>query len=1450
MARYVVAIVGAAIGFAIGGPQGAMIGFSLGMTVGTILFPPPGPKVEGPRLTDLQVQVSSYGAIIPWVWGNVRAAGNVIWATDIIEKKKKEKQSSGGKGGGGATVTTWEYFMNIAIIFCKGRAEIVQVWADSKIIYSVYDGAQQEDATREGLLLFLQSRLTKDETLDPTGKYGEFVTIAQGEAEETISALMEQFLGVGNAPAYNNLCRLDLGPNMPLADFGNRIPNVTAELLGKPNVIPYGIRYFDAGRVATAVNNMLNYNDPLRAENQNPPYYFDFSNMIFNRSAGWGRAKKVMLYVGWEGTYTAVDQGNLGTYWTGPVHAQGNVQSSGQQWSAGSFTNTKILDEVYAYNLNIYNAYSNKVFTYAFQPKNRRVNPGFPSGGIFGLDQYMVYQGSASVSTEADPFRPGYVWHSHFSYYSDSTLYCTREKVSSDVQAALYANNSNDTFTPHSIEISPHTRNDNVIDYVLGFTQKYVWVIRYGGIIGWDQVVLFRPDSIDYLPCRYNGGIRQGAEFGGHYDWNASYCFDEFGILWQEMTCAPDDGTNYPVNANFRLWRYQAPKNINMSFGIYTVSGGGGGTSATEGGLIADFDPAVVTDVTPWGLTLGPESIPAVVQATANGWDLTAGAFGGDGGYAYKGMAMHGTNHLLLTAMVGYNYDPAKSTTTVLNRMKSAYFTYVNITNSTVPVVASQLNGPGGMGYFGLWKADFTLADNVADAVWFWDGANNWIEVVDEDIEKSSKVWPEAKGPNYRRWFKLRLRKCTGDTPGGLTASDYTSVLFRAEFVVGQAPVIKEIHHDATFYPKMLGSGNWQTTNTQPLDAELADANNTPLYSDTQRDLFFTITAERTGLGGSSTLETDLYKPLDPLMANRWESFNSPTNPAVIRISIGDDFDGELMLGHVVRDICNACGLTEELDYNVDGLMATPITGYIASRGMTGRQMLEPLQIAYAFDGVEIDGVLVWTLRGNSGIVTISERDLASVSGDSSEGKPKLLENRQQEIELPAKVVVRYADRNQDFQVGTQQSARSNNAQNSDQIMNVELGMSLTPLEGKQIAERSLYTAWVERNSYEFTLPPHYIRYDAGDVVNLTYKDVVFTLRLSEINFGGDGLVECKAVGADEFIYVPTFSVPPTPPTPPVPIQQTSSPMVTSFIDGPLLREADDLLPGFYSASEGSDPTKPWPGGAIYQSSNDTDFFVVAQASEAAVMGTALTLLPTAISETLDRTNVLRVNVGTDQTLTSCTFADLMNGSNIAMLGDELIAFQTATPVAGQLGQYDLTVLRRGIQGTEWGASGHAISERFIVISGALGLAGIQIATSEIGISRFYRPVTFGGSVADVVSVSFTGKANHLRPISPAHIMGTRAANDLTIVWTRRARKDNDWRDSVETPLDEPSENYEIDIMDGATVKRTLTSTTPSVVYSAANQTTDFGSPQVSVTVKVYQMSSRVGRGYPGQATV
>jgi len=190
------------------GMSGAAIGWMAGSMLGGILFAPKLP--DGPRLNDLSVQNSSYGASIPRVWGANRIAGNVIWSTDLVEHAHEE----GGKGSGGS-YTTYTYTVSFAVSLCEGPISGVRrIWADGKLIYDTSVGVtNQIGFTASSYTCYLGTEM---QAVDPT-----------------IQAHMT------NTPAYRGQAYWVFA-DLELTKYGNRIPNLTFEVVqvGTSDVIP------------------------------------------------------------------------------------------------------------------------------------------------------------------------------------------------------------------------------------------------------------------------------------------------------------------------------------------------------------------------------------------------------------------------------------------------------------------------------------------------------------------------------------------------------------------------------------------------------------------------------------------------------------------------------------------------------------------------------------------------------------------------------------------------------------------------------------------------------------------------------------------------------------------------------------------------------------------------------------------------------------------------------------------------------------------------------------------------------------------------------------------------------------------------------------------------------------------------------------------------------------
>lgn len=180
---------------------GWQAGWLVGSTLGSLLFNKQ-PNQEGPRLADLSVTSSAYGAPIPIGYGTLRMAGNILWSSGIREEKHTERV---GKGGG-AKQTSYSYFASFALALAEGPAEdVLRIWADGKLIYDKR-GTGTEVAKSSFTLRFYP-----------------------GSETQLPDPLIEAVEGAGLVPAHRGLCYL-VFEDLALEDFGNRIPNITAEI--------------------------------------------------------------------------------------------------------------------------------------------------------------------------------------------------------------------------------------------------------------------------------------------------------------------------------------------------------------------------------------------------------------------------------------------------------------------------------------------------------------------------------------------------------------------------------------------------------------------------------------------------------------------------------------------------------------------------------------------------------------------------------------------------------------------------------------------------------------------------------------------------------------------------------------------------------------------------------------------------------------------------------------------------------------------------------------------------------------------------------------------------------------------------------------------------------------------------------------------------------------------
>ena len=203
MATLVLSAVGAAAGAQVGGAvlglSGAVIGRAVGATVGRVidqrLMGLGSRAVEHARIDRLRITAAGEGLPLPRIWGRMRVAGHVIWASNFEEHRGRSRRTKGGLGPRVSDQS--RYTVNLAIALCEG--EILghgRVWADG------------EEISPDDLNLRLYTG-SEDQLPDPK---------------------IEAIEGVGRVPAYRGTAYVVM-EDLDLGQFGSRIPGFSFEVL-------------------------------------------------------------------------------------------------------------------------------------------------------------------------------------------------------------------------------------------------------------------------------------------------------------------------------------------------------------------------------------------------------------------------------------------------------------------------------------------------------------------------------------------------------------------------------------------------------------------------------------------------------------------------------------------------------------------------------------------------------------------------------------------------------------------------------------------------------------------------------------------------------------------------------------------------------------------------------------------------------------------------------------------------------------------------------------------------------------------------------------------------------------------------------------------------------------------------------------------------------------------
>jgi hypothetical protein len=594
-------------------------------------------------------------------------------------------------------------------------------------------------------------------------------------------------------------------------------------------------------------------------------------------------------------------------------------------------------------------------------------------------------------------------------------------------------------------------------------------------------------------------------------------------------------------------------------------------------------------------------------------------------------------------------------------------------------------------------------------------------------------------------------------------------------------------------------------------------------------------------LNPTSTVYGDCMMAVDGIHLWTWDARPYPVFPAASDVwSDTPDWNtghwltgrlGSTPLDGLVATILSDSGIT---DADASDLGEGP-EGYVVDRPMAPRAMLDPLALCFAFDAVEQDGVLQFRQHGGAAVAEIAEDAL--VLPDNA--APAQI-TRTQESDLPLDVSIGFTDIGSDYQRAAASSRRL--VGRSTRSAHADLAMVTNDAEAARRAEIWLQDLWAGRETAKFALPPSQLKLSAIDVIGLTVNGRRRLMELQDVADTDSRAVSARSIDPDVFdlpLLPPSLNAPAQPPA----VGQAQA----QVLDLPAL---DDALPTVLSRLAVF--ADPWPNSmAVWESSDGASFSREGVIAAPATIGQTLDDLPAGPTARWQNVSFRIQLYG--GALAAVSDIALFSGANAAAVQRadgawEVIQFANAELVDSNT--YRLSRLLRGQAGSEWAMGAPlATGSPFVLLDDTV--LAIARGLNALELTLQLRVVASNRDVGDPTALALTAtpQATALMPLTPVHLKAKRDETGVTFTWIRRTRIDGDsWVGEV--PLGEASEAYDVDILSDSDVVRTLSATSPTALYAAADELADFGAAQTSLSISVTQLSATVGRGFAAKETL
>lgn len=567
--------------------------------------------------------------------------------------------------------------------------------------------------------------------------------------------------------------------------------------------------------------------------------------------------------------------------------------------------------------------------------------------------------------------------------------------------------------------------------------------------------------------------------------------------------------------------------------------------------------------------------------------------------------------------------------------------------------------------------------------------------------------------------------------------------------------------------------------------------------------------------------------------------------------------DRDLLLSELIAGLLSQANI-DPSQYRIELVNNPVVRGYsFANSGNNVRSALEDLQTVYFFQIIDDGNTLVFRdqiqeLREDLPLVDFN---VTTTRLFGSEPGSAFKEVRDKTEDLPSQVEVEYLNRNNDYLRGVQSRYRST-ATHVNEI-NFKTRLVITDSEMQTTASRMISLYWSQQKKYEeVNLPVEYFNTQAGDTLQIRIRDRIRNVQVEKVVRGTNFITELTLLNSPGNLYDIVEESPIDVEYTPLETIPVLGEPVSVALDTPLVKDSDNPI-GYYGTGRQENPDVPWTSGRMFVATDGGTFFnkdALGFTSTHGTLTSDLGINPSGqiIPSTSGSVIQVKIPYGTIDSATALQFSNL---DFVLFIGGEMIAFEnavlTGSDADGAL-LYDITNYVRGLRGTEAEVKTHLAGEDIYLIAGNNPLRDYTLLPEEIGSQLEFKAVPSGFLEEAVTQITeFTPfEAKRLKPYSPTNLNISRELStlNLTATWQRRTRIGGLWGEFTETvALSESAELYEVELYseDGLTLLDTYATTEPKLTIDLATQITFFGSNRTSLNLRIYQISTEVGRGTP-----